>query len=173
VPNPPLSTPTIRHLEPRDYAAIHAMFDSDPVLDGTMRLPYTSPEDSEDRLKRAPGRIQLVACIDDETVGYANLVTFPNVPRHRHAGEVYMIAVREDMHGRGIGRALMEAMLDLADNWLQLSRVGLMVWATNTRAIRLYESLGFELEGTLKRYVFGRGRYLDACFMGRIREGSS
>lgn len=163
------TTPTIRHLEPRDHAAIHAMFLSDPVLDGTMRLPYESPAYTEGRLERAPGRIQLVACLDDEAVGYAELMTFPNAPRHRHAGEIYMIAVRDDLRGRGIGRTLMEALLDLADQWLQLSRVGLMAWTTNTRAIRLYESLGFEAEGTLKRYAFGRGRYHDALVMGRLR----
>jgi L-phenylalanine/L-methionine N-acetyltransferase len=42
------------------------------------------------------------------------------------------MAVRDDWQGRGIGTALMEAALDLADNWLDLTRVELSVYTPTT-----------------------------------------
>ena len=63
----------------------------------------------------------------------------------------------------------MAAMVDLADNWLQLSRLGLIVWTNNSGAIALYERFGFAVEGTMPRYVFLDGGYVDAHIMGRIR----
>jgi putative acetyltransferase len=38
-------------------------------------------------------------------------------------------------------------LLDLADNWLKLVRVELDVFSDNQKAISLYQSCGFEIEG--------------------------
>lgn len=61
------------------------------------------------------GFYHLVAsCVDEEVVGHLRLETFTR-PRRRQVGEIGMI-VRDDWQGRGVGTALMEAALDLADN---------------------------------------------------------
>jgi putative acetyltransferase len=44
----------------------------------------------------------------------------------------------------------MRACVDLADKWLNLTRLGLEVYTDNEPEIRLYERFGFEREGTLK-----------------------
>jgi putative acetyltransferase len=41
------------------------------------------------------------------------------------------MAVRDDWQGKGVGTALMEAALDLADNWLNLTRIELRVYVDN------------------------------------------
>ncbi len=43
----------------------------------------------------------------------------------------------------------MQAVLDIADNWLNLTRLELTVFADNERAVRLYTRTGFEVEGSL------------------------
>jgi GNAT superfamily N-acetyltransferase len=48
----------------------------------------------------------------------------------RHVGSIGM-AVRDDWQGKGVGTALMEAALDLADNWLNLTRIELRVYTNN------------------------------------------
>ena len=53
------------------------------------------------------------------------------------------MAVHDDWAGRGVGTALMQAALDLADNWLGLTRVELTVWADNQAALALYRKAGF------------------------------
>ena len=160
--------PTIRHLQPEDHKAVHALFSEQDVINGTMRLPFAALEYTRKRLEPQDGVIKLVACIEGEVAGYAELITYPNVPRHRHVGEVNMIAVRHDLHGTRIGRALMQAMIDLADNWLQLKRLSLLVWTFNESAIHLYKKCGFEVEGKLPQYAFGHGDYIDAYIMGRL-----
>ncbi|WP_418427795.1 GNAT family N-acetyltransferase, partial [Anaerotruncus massiliensis (ex Liu et al. 2021)] len=79
------------------------------------------------------------------------------------------IMVHRDWQGRGVGRALMEAALDVADNWLMLTRVELTVFTDNARAIGLYKSLGFEIEGTKRMGAIRNGEYADEYYMARLR----
>jgi GNAT superfamily N-acetyltransferase len=74
-------------------------------------------------------------------VGDLGLETYPTLWRRRHAGQIGM-AVRDDWHGKGVGTALMEAVLDLADNWLNLTRVALTVYTDNEigRSFRVSET---------------------------------
>jgi putative acetyltransferase len=79
------------------------------------------------------------------------------------------MAVRDDWQGKGVGTALMAAALDLADNWLNLTRLELRVYVDNSGAVALYEKFGFEVEGTHRRLVFRNGEFVDAYSMARIR----
>ena len=98
------------------------------------------------------------------------LVTWPDEPRHRHVGEVNLVAVHPGWTGRGAGRALMEAAVELADDWLNLRRLSLVVFVDNTVAIEMYRSLGFVVEGTMAEYGFKRGKYIDAHVMARLND---
>ena len=64
---------------------------------------------------------------------------------------------------------MMHAGIDLADKWLNLTRLELEVYADNEAAIRLYERFGFEHEGVLRRHAFRNGEYVDAIMMARLR----
>ncbi len=134
-----------------------------------MQLPLQSLEGVRKRFfsEMREGLYHLVACVEEEVVGHLGLETFTR-PRRRHVGEIGM-AVRDDWHGKGVGTALMEAALDLADNWLNLTRLELTVYADNAAGIALYEKVGFEIEGTHRRYAFRKGEYVDAYSMARIR----
>ena len=68
-----------------------------------------------------------------EVVGELGLGVSTN-PRTRHTGNIGM-AVHDDWQGKGIGTALMEAALDLADNWLNLTRIELRVYVDNAPAV--------------------------------------
>jgi putative acetyltransferase len=63
----------------------------------------------------------------------------------------------------------MSAMVDLADNWLNVSRLELTVYTDNVRAIALYRKFGFAIEGTHKAYALRNGEYVDAHFMARLK----
>jgi putative acetyltransferase len=79
------------------------------------------------------------------------------------------MAVRDDFHGRGVGTALMVALINLADNWLNLHRLELEVFVDNEPAIHLYQKFGFVIEGRLVDFAFRDGEYADVFVMGRIR----
>jgi L-phenylalanine/L-methionine N-acetyltransferase len=161
---------TIRHAEPDDYEALHRIFSGPRVIAGTLQLPLPSAEMWRKRVSEKPENLySLVACADGEVVGNLGLETQPTRWRRRHVGQIGM-AVRDDWQGKGIGTALMEAALDLADNWLNLTRVELSVFTENAAAIALYEKFGFEVEGTHRRYAFRNGEYVDAYSMARVRD---
>jgi putative acetyltransferase len=167
---PASSTPiVVRGVLDRDLDFAHELLTSTWVIEGTMRVPFARPTDTADRLAPRPGVHQLVAEIDGEPAGLIELVTYPTEPRHRHAGEVNLVATHARFVRRGVGRALMEAAIELADDWLDLSRLGLIVFADNPGARTLYEQLGFEVEGTLRDYGFKRGELVDAVVMSRLR----
>ncbi|HEY6248096.1 MAG TPA: GNAT family N-acetyltransferase [Pyrinomonadaceae bacterium] len=159
----------IRRAEPDDCTDIYEMFSCPKVFAGTLQLPYPSREQWKQRLAHtSEGIYTLVAVVEGKVVGLLGLETFPNKPRRSHVG-TFGISVHDDWQGKGIGGALMRACLDLADNWLNLTRLELEVYADNESAIHLYQRFGFELEGTLRQHAFRDGQYVDSIVMGRLR----
>jgi putative acetyltransferase len=79
------------------------------------------------------------------------------------------MGVRDDFQGKGVGTALMAAIVDLADNWLNVFRLELTVYTDNERAIALYKKFGFQIEGTHRAYALRAGEYVDSHAMARIR----
>ncbi len=167
MPDP--KTFSIRRAEPGDYEAMCRLFSGPKVIWGTLQLPFPSIEGWRKRLAEPPeGFYSLVACVEGDLVGQLGLQAFLNRVRRRHAGEMGM-AVRDDWQGRGVGTALMQAAIDLADNWLNLSRLELEVFVDNEPAIRLYKKFGFTIEGTLVRFAYRDGQFVDVYEMARLR----
>ena len=160
---------TIRHIEPSDAEALVRIFSSPKAIWGTLQIPYPSLEMWRKRLAEPPEDMYgLVACVDGEVVGQISLHTFPNRPRRRHAAGLGM-AVRDDWQGKGIGTALMQAAVDLADKWINITRLELEVYTDNEPALKLYKKFGFQIEGTSIRADFRDGEFEDIHTMARLR----
>lgn len=101
----------------------------------------------------------LVAVQSDAIVGYVKLrpVSFP---ASRHIQEINGFAVAREHLGRGIGRLLLDAARDEAIS-RSAHRITLRVLSTNTRAITLYKSCGYKIEGRLKRQFLIEDAYVD------------
>lgn len=161
----------IRATEPTDLTALHEIINCPKVFPNTSLTPYLNLEEARQRLATTSPSIQsLVACVDNRVVGQVALYLNER-PRRRHSA-ILAIMVHDDWQGRGIGKAMMEAILDLADNWLQLLRIELNVYSENQHAIALYQKYGFVIEGTHKNHIFHEGRYVDVLTMARLKEGS-
>jgi putative acetyltransferase len=149
---------------------MHQVWAGPKAIWGTLQLPFPSAELWRKRLAEPPeGTFNLVACAENEIIGQLGLYTFPNHPRRRHAGQIGM-AVMDDWQGKGAGTALMQAAVDLADKWLNLTRLELDVYTDNEPAIRLYKKFGFVIEGTLVNYAYRDGQYVDTYTMARLRK---
>jgi putative acetyltransferase len=158
----------ISRAEPDDYEEIWRTYVEPGAQGGTLQLPHPSKELWRKRLAEfSENDVMLVACVDGAIVGNAAL-HHQRMLRRSHAMSIG-IAVRDDHAGRGVGTALLEALLTIADGWLNVFRLELTVYADNARAIALYRKFGFEVEGTHKAYALRDGRYVDALFMARIR----
>jgi putative acetyltransferase len=122
---------TVRHAEVGDAEVLHRIMTAPRVVAGTLQLPLQTVERTRKFLAEPPdGSYVLVAVAEDEVIGNLDLRTYPHSPRRSHVGEIGM-AVHDDWQGKGIGTALMEAALDLADNWLNLERIELKVYTDN------------------------------------------
>jgi putative acetyltransferase len=134
---------------------------------GTLRLPFQSLEQTKKWLGRdSDGCLNLVAVLDGELIGSAGF--------NRYAGRRSHVAglglgVHDDQRAKGIGTALMGALVEAADNWYALKRLELTVFTDNAPAIRLYEKFGFEPEGIKRAFAFRAGQYADALSMARLR----
>ena len=164
---------TIRPVQAGDGKGINALRRMPGVFENTLGIPSELVHRNEERIQ-ALGRNdhQFVAVAEDEAggeriIGTAFLGVYEN-PRTRHSGGVGVM-VHADCQRQGVGTRLMEALLDIADNWLMLARVELTVFVDNAGAIALYEKLGFAVEGTRRAAAIRNGRYMDEYMMARIR----
>jgi ribosomal protein S18 acetylase RimI-like enzyme len=87
------------------------------------------------------------AFADERLVGVAGL-RFERRERTKHKATLFGMAVAPPFRGHGIGRALVEAVLDLARSALGTEIVQLTVSESNVAALRLYKSCGFRSFGT-------------------------
>ena len=71
--------------------------------------------------------------------------------------------------GLGAGRSATEQMLRHGFMDLNLQRIYLYALQSNTRAIQLYQNIGFTLEGTLRSVLFKNGRFMDEVVMSILR----
>lgn len=163
-----MSEVTIRAFEMADWEDVAVLFLAPNCRWGTARMPYQSRDDIKHKLANPPpGMRRLVAVINSEQkiVGFVNLRAFSD--RRAHVGSIG-IFVHDDYQNQGIGSQLMAAIIDLAENWLNLKRLELIVNTDNPSAIRLYEKFGFEKEGILKKDAFRDGAYIDAYTMAKV-----
>jgi putative acetyltransferase len=153
----------LRAPRPADAKALTELVNLPGFRFGTLRLPFQTPEEVRTWIGRAS--FGLVAVMEDKIVGQARLRRY--VGRQSHVASLG-IGVHDNWVRRGIGTALLEALLDTADRWLGIRRLELTVYVDNTHAINLYRRFGFEMEGTHRAYALRDGEYVDAHTMARL-----
>ena len=159
-------TAVVRAAEPRDAVAWIANFQSvaaERIYVMTEQFSRT-PEEIRTQFARAdPEReLWLVAEADGRLVGGAN-VQRGAWRKNAHTASLG-VAVVHAHRGRGIGEALVRALIDWARE-RGILRLKLGVFATNVAAIRLYEKLGFREEARLAGEVLLDGRPVDEVLM--------
>jgi RimJ/RimL family protein N-acetyltransferase len=114
----------------------------------------------------ARNNIQLVAVAiaEGRVVGWADILP-KDRPIHAHVG-VLGIGLLPEFRGKGLGTALLRRVLE--HGCKRYVRVELTVRAANTRAIALYEKLGFKREGICRDAILVDGRYEDLIMMAIV-----
>ena len=112
----------------------------------------------------------LVAESGSALIGYVqfgdvNISELEPLPGDR---ELHRLYVATELQGQGVGRRLTEAALR-HPRLASARRVYLQVWETNERAIRLYESLGFETVGRTT-FTIGAG-HVTEDLVTRLKRG--
>jgi RimJ/RimL family protein N-acetyltransferase len=133
----------------------------------------TTPAEAEDDLRAILARrnsVVLVAETAGELVGYAE-ANGGEFRRNKHTASV-VIGLRRSHAGRGIGRRLLTEL----EGWAQangVARLELTVMTHNERALGLYRSLGYRIEGTRRSALVVDSEPVDEYWMAKLLEPSA
>ena len=90
-----------------------------------------------------------------------------NRKRLEHWGELGISVLREYWN-RGIGHALLNYLFDWIEKGRVIKKIDLMVREDNYSAIVLYEKVGFEVEGKIRRVMKINEKYYSFLYMGKL-----
>ncbi len=109
------------------------------------------------------------AIADEKNDEYLGTVSLKNIDMASRTAE-YAISLRRKAQGRGIAYSATVQILRLAFEEMGLERIYLNVLSENERAIRLYERIGFILEGEFRKHLYLRGEYHNLKWYGMLQE---
>ena len=112
----------------------------------------------------AERELMLVAFIDGKHIGNCSLMSIAPYKRYCHRCDV-AIALYKEYCGCGIGKAMLQTVLDVAKN-IGYEQAELTVVSGNDKAYHLYESLGFKECGRMPNAnKYDDGTYSDDIYM--------
>jgi L-amino acid N-acyltransferase YncA len=159
----------VRDATADDFTSVAAIY-GHYVSTGTGSFEEIAPTVDEMRRRfdqvQARGLPWRVAEVEGEVVGYCHASPF-------HARSAYRFSVRDSIYvdprwlRRGIGRALLQSVIDTCEQrgyWQMVASIG---DSANEPTIRLHTLLGFRTIGYALRVGLKFGRWLDVVYMQR------
>lgn len=155
----------LRRLGPEDAALYRAirlegLADSPHAFSSTLESEQGQPLDRF--IARLADDVVLGAFRGLQLVGIAGFYVQPK-PKHTHKGMLWGMYVRPEARGSGVGRLLVEAIIEHARRHVELLQ--LFVVSDNLAARRLYARLGFVEYGVERHATKYRGHYHDDVLM--------
>jgi L-amino acid N-acyltransferase YncA len=137
------------------------------IEDGVDDSGTPEPDDLRDRRKnlRSHRLPHLVASYGGEVVGYAYVVLFRKRPAYRYAVK-HSIYVHRDHAGRGVGRLLMQELIDVCAAAGFRQMIG-YIDADNTASLAIHDKFGFQRVGLLPGVAYRYGRWADTVMVQR------
>lgn len=117
-----------------------------------------------DSLNKSNNQIMIIALIGTEIVGNLSFAGGPR-PRVKHVGELG-VSVCKKYWNNGIGTALVEELINWAQESKIIRKINLRVRPDNLSAIRIYQKLGFVKEGLITRDFCLDNQFYDSVQMG-------
>jgi RimJ/RimL family protein N-acetyltransferase len=163
---------SLRAFREEDLANLATWWVHDDVMPMQSEWPVPQPRETVIEMFRTWGRndpandsCALAVDVGGSLGGYVAVLGLRSLSR---TGEL-VVMLAPEMHGRGLGRTVMRRLIELAFTGLDLYRLEVRVFSFNSRAIRLYSSLGFLEEGRLRERVLHGGQRHDEVVMGMLR----
>src|SRR4051794_12563752 len=154
----------VRPAEPRDAAAIAAIY-AQGIAERIATFETEAP-DAEACAAWIGGPLTLVAEQDGAVVGWARVFAYSDRCVYDGVGE-YTIYLDRDARGRGVGRALLDALVATAEREGYYKLVGKLM-AGNAASVALARSCGFREVGTHVRHGRLDGAWHDVLVVERL-----
>ena len=137
----------VRPLEPGDYPAVAAVF-AEGIETGLATFETEVPSWEAWNAAHLPAH-RFVAELDGEVAGWTAVVPYSRRAVYRGVGEE-SVYVAERARGRGVGRALLEAVVESARaDGLWTLQAG--IFPDNAASLELHRALGFREVGVRER----------------------
>lgn len=159
------------HIRPAslsDAAAIAAIY-NEGIVDrvATLETETRTPEERAEWLRGRSERHPVFVAEDEgEVVGWASINAFNPRKAYDAVGD-FSVYVARSRRGKGIGRALVQRLIDEAPA-LGYHKLVLAALASNQAGTRLYERCGFHHVGIYREQGMLDGRWVDVLIMERL-----
>ena len=129
-------------------------------------------EDVRRRLGSEGGNFFVVGAFDDGRLQGMAGFHREQGPKTRHKGRVWGVYVTPGRRREGIGRKVLQLLLQCGTQIDGIEQISLSVTTTQTSAIGLYRSLGFQSFGREPRALRIGQRYVDEEYMVLLSKGA-
>jgi ribosomal protein S18 acetylase RimI-like enzyme len=141
--------------DPSAFAEYYEKYDDE--TDAKWRK-YLESSDAEKK------SVLLFALDGDKAVGMVGAI-FENNPKVEHVAKLFGVFVDSDYRGKGIGKMLLESILDKVVERGGVLKIVLDVNPAQTEAVGLYHKFGFKTVGKLSKELKIDGEYHDLEIM--------
>ena len=158
----------IRALEKTDLQYLHNLNNEYSIMSYWFEEPYQSLSELESLYQKHildESEIRFVIEEDQQSIGVVELLEINFI--HRTC-EV-LIIVDPQFANRGYAKKAFKMAVDYAFLVLNMHKVYLYVDVNNEKAVHIYKSNNFEIEGKLKEHFYTRGEYRDCYVMGLLK----
>jgi len=167
---------TIRKAELKDYSAIKNL-----MLTGLKEDPHAFSVSAEEYAPNSEywwmGYInpfltgnsqEMYVSMDGENLEGMIGITFDSKQRKKHIASFVWYYVEKSKRGKGIGKALMNRALEELEKNKEITKLSLLVVASQEKAIEIYKKHGFEIGGTLKKELKIASEFFDVLIMEKV-----
>lgn len=159
----------VRAAAERDVPAITRIYNAG--IEDRLATLETEPRDEAERaawLAARSERHPVLVAVDerDEALAWGSLNSFNPRPAYRHVAD-FSIYVDRGVRGRGVGSALLAALIDAARG-LGYHKLVLAGFPFNEAGVALYRKFGFREVGVYREQGVLDGRWVDVILMERL-----
>ncbi len=159
---------TLRPLEREDLPFVHSLDNNVNVMRYWFEEPYEALVELEDIYEKHihdQSERRFIVSLEGLNIGLVELVDIHQI--HRNAE--FQIIIAQEHQGHHYASEAAALAIDYSFRVLNLYKLYLIVDKENEKAIHIYEKLGFEVEGVLRREYYINGRYRDVIRMAIFR----
>lgn len=160
---------TLRPLEREDLPVVHGLNNNDNVMRYWFEEPYEALRELEDIYEKHihdQSERRFIVSLDALNIGLVELTDIHQI--HRNAE--FSIIIAPGYQGRHYAAQAAHLALEYSFAVLNLYKLYLVVDKENEKAIHIYQKLGFEAEGILRKEFYINGRYRDVIRMAIFKD---